>query len=256
MKNIPYLIIFIASIACSTHEKSTTEQLATPVLNPAATGFDIEGSDKKAIDIADQVMEAMGGRKAWDDTRYISWQFFNSRKLWWDKWTGDVRVESLKSDLKILVNIHDLTGKVYKDSAIYSNGDSLDYYLNRGKSMWINDAYWLVMPYKLKDSGVTLKYIKEDTTQVGDLSEVLQLSFESVGDTPENHYEVWVDKQSNLVTQWAFYRNDTVTTPNFITPWEDYKRHGQVLLSGGRGKGELTQINISDSLSIDIFTKF
>jgi len=256
MKYTFHLLLIITCLACQTKEKPTEEQATIQEENTAADGFNLEASDQSAIDIADKVMEAMGGRKAWDDTRYISWQFFNSRQLWWDKWTGDVRVESLKSDLKILVNIHDLTGKVFKDSATLSKVDSLDYYLNRGKSMWINDAYWLVMPYKLKDSGVTLKYLKEDTTEVGALSDVLQLSFESVGDTPENHYEVWVDKQSNLVTQWAFYRNDTVTTPNFTTPWEDYNRHGNILLSGGRGRGKLTEINVADSMSVDLFIEF
>lgn len=256
MKNACCLLLITICFACQTIEKSTEDQTITQEVNPAADGFNLEVSDQSAIDIADKVMKAMGGRKAWNDTRYISWQFFNSRKLWWDKWTGDVRVESLKSDLKILVNINDLTGKVYKDSAVFSNTDSLDFYLKRGKSIWINDAYWLVMPYKLKDSGVTLKYVKEDTTEVGALSDVLQLSFESVGDTPENHYEVWVDKQTSLVTQWAFYRNDTVTIPNFITPWEDYNKYGNILLSGGRGRGKLTDIIVADSVSVDLFTEF
>jgi len=253
MKNILYTSIILLFFGCQPKQTSE-EQAVTLEENPAAVDFNVNGSDQQAIDIADQVMKAMGGRKSWDETRYISWNFFGSRKLWWDKWTGDVRVESLRSDLKILVNINNLSGKVYKDSAEYTNVDSLDYFLNRGKSMWINDAYWLVMPYKLKDSGVTLRYLQEDTTQVGKLSDVLQLSFKNTGDTPENRYEIWVDKQSSLVTQWAFYRNDTVTTPNFINPWEDYEKYGNIMLSSGRGRGKLTEINVSDSVSSDLFT--
>lgn len=260
MKNILYLFISIAFFTCQSTEKSTESQSDSQETikaeNPAADGFNLEASDEFAIEIADKVMLAMGGRKAWDDTRYISWQFFNSRKLWWDKWTGDVRVESLRSDLNILVNINDLKGKVYKDSVEISNPDSLDFYLNRGKSIWINDSYWLVMPYKLKDSGVALSYIKEDTTEVGALSDVLQLSFDNVGDTPENIYKVWVDKQSNLVTQWAFYRSDTVSAPNFITPWEGYEKYGNVLLSGGRGRGKLTEINVAENIEKDLFNEF
>jgi hypothetical protein len=34
-------------------------------------------------------------------------------------------------------------------------------------SLWINDAYWLVMPWKLQDPGVTLSYVKTDTLQMG-----------------------------------------------------------------------------------------
>lgn len=256
MKNLLYLLIIASCFSCQTSDKTSQSEPNNLIENPAAKDFNLEASDQSAIDIADKVMLAMGGRKAWDETRYISWQFFSSRKLWWDKWTGDVRVESLRSDLKILVNIHDLTGKVYKDSMEVSNLDSLNYYLNRGKSIWINDAYWLVMPFKLKDSGVALNYVMEDTTETGALSDVLKLSFDSVGDTPENIYKVWVDKQSNLVTQWAFYRSDTVATPNFITPWDDYQKYGDILLSGSRGRGQLTNIQVFEKIEENLFTEF
>ncbi|MEJ2086172.1 MAG: hypothetical protein P8Y44_10915, partial [Acidobacteriota bacterium] len=48
--------------------------------NPPAPGFNAEASDDEAIVIADQVMEALGGRKAWDDTRYLTWNFFGRRR--------------------------------------------------------------------------------------------------------------------------------------------------------------------------------
>jgi hypothetical protein len=32
---------------------------------------------------------------------------------------------------------------------------------------WINDAYWLVMPWKLQDPGVTLSYVKVIPCQMG-----------------------------------------------------------------------------------------
>ena len=40
----------------------------------------------------------------------------------------------------------------------------------------------------------TLKYIGQDTTQAGVPSEVLQLTFQNVGNTPDNMYQVWVDQ--------------------------------------------------------------
>ena len=38
-----------------------------------------EVSDPKAIEIANKVMAAMGGEKAWNDTRHITWNFFGVR---------------------------------------------------------------------------------------------------------------------------------------------------------------------------------
>src|SRR5574341_2122412 len=62
--------------------------------NPPAPGFNLAGSDAKAIAIADEVMDKLGGRENWDKTRYVTWRFFGRRLHVWDKWTGNARVES------------------------------------------------------------------------------------------------------------------------------------------------------------------
>jgi hypothetical protein len=224
--------------------------------NPPMEGFNLAGSDPKAIQIADSVMVAQGGRKNWDDTRYISWNFFGNRKLLWDKATGDVRVEYLKDDMKVLVNINTNEGKVYKDGAEVTQPDSLAKYLQKGKEAWINDSYWLVMPYKLKDSGVTLKYLGEDTTQAGQPADVLQLTFEEVGVTPENKYKVWVDKETNLVSQWAYFKGATDPEPTFVMPWQDYQNYGKLKLSGDRGQSKITDIKVLDEVPETTFSSF
>ena len=250
-KIIAYYFILMSLgvlIGCST---------GSELSNPAAEGFNISASDQKAINIADAVMTAMGGRKNWDESRFISWDFFGSRKLWWDKHTGNVRVESQKEDYTVLVNIYDLSGKVKKNGVEISHPDSLAKYLEKGKNAWINDSYWLVMPFKLKDTGVTLKYLRQDTTQTGELADVLQLTFEKVGETPQNKYEVFVDKESRLVTQWTFYANADDPEPRFTTAWKDYKRYGKILLSGDRGNGYLLKdIKVEDSMPERLFREF
>ncbi|MGH7453208.1 MAG: hypothetical protein ACRENG_17795, partial [bacterium] len=81
--------------------------------NPPAQGFNLAGSDAKAVAIADEVMEKLGGRENWDKTRYITWRFFGRRLHVWDKWTGDARVESGNSI--ILLNINTKSGRAWKD---------------------------------------------------------------------------------------------------------------------------------------------
>ncbi|NQZ75598.1 MAG: hypothetical protein HRT61_05720 [Ekhidna sp.] len=199
-------------------------------------------------------MTAMGGRQAWDNTRFIKWSFFGRRNHTWDKWTGDVRIESPADSLTILMNINSKEGKV----AIGGNEltEGLNDYLQAGYEMWVNDSYWLVMPYKLKDSGVTLKYLREDTTQTGSASDVVSLSFEDVGVTPQNVYEVWIDTDSKLVTQWAFYPDSSALEPRFITPWEDYQKYGDIMLSGGRGSNSLSSIEVLNELPAGTLTDF
>ena len=83
MKQLLALAIILLSIqwSCTSPDKSPQEDVESTEINPAAEGFNLEASDEKAIALADEVMEAMGGRKNWDATRYIRWNFFGRRTL-------------------------------------------------------------------------------------------------------------------------------------------------------------------------------
>ncbi len=249
MKTYCWIISLLALslLACSPQPTADTNQATASEAtdpNPPAAGFDLEGSDSLAIAIADEVMEAMGGRKAWDETQTIQWTFFGRRALNWDKQNNKVGVTYLDSSFIANLDMNTGQGEVWLDGVQQTSKDSLDKYLRRTESIWINDSYWLVMPFKLKDSGVTLTYVGKDSTEAGQLADVLQLTFKGVGRTPGNKYWVYVDETSSLVTQWAFFQKATETTPNFVTPWEGYATYGNILLSGGRGKMGLSEIGV------------
>ena len=221
-----------------------------------ASKADPGGSDARSLRIAEEVMRAMGGQTAWNNTHYISWNFFGSRTLLWDKWAGNVRIEWLKKPLKVLVNLNTGQGKVLLNSVEQTHPDSLGKYLKMGREAWINDSYWLVMPFKLRDPGVTLLYLGERPNDDGQPSDLLQLTFEKVGVTPNNKYHVWVDKKSRLVTQWAYFEKFTDEKPQFQQPWTDYQRHGGIMLSSGRGKGALTAVQVLGSVPPGTFELF
>jgi hypothetical protein len=226
--------------------------------NPAAAGFNAAGSDAQAITIADAVMKALGGRRNWDNTHYISWNFFGRRTLLWDKWTGNVWIRWTGRPQEVVVNINTGKGKVWLNGKEQTQPDTLAKYLKNGREVWINDAYWLVMPYKLKDSGVTLRYIGPGKTDDGAEADVLQLTFAAVGVTPDNKYQVWVDKKSNLITQWAFYKNYNDEKPGFKNRWADYKQYGNILLSGDRGRdgANLYPIEVLTVIPAELLAKF
>lgn len=246
-----YLFLFVLLILGST-ELTFAQKSA----NPAAKGFNETGSDAKAIALADEAMKAMGGRKNWDNTHFITWNFFGNRRLVWDKWTGDVRIDNLKNDQTVLLNINTDKGRVMKNGQEVTQPDSVAKYVKQGKSAWINDAYWLVMPYKMKDSGVTLKYMGEDKTEDGAAAEKIQMTFDNVGDTPQNKYYVWLSPDSHLVTQWAYYAKGDSEKPNFILPWKTYKPYGKIMLTGDRGQRQLTDIQVFDKLPKSVFESF
>jgi len=225
--------------------------------NPAAAGFDVEGSDAQAIELADSVMEGLGGRAAWDQTRFVSWKFFGRRAHFWDRYTGDIRVEGVgREDEKpylILMNLHSMEGRAWRDGEEVA-GEELGELLELGEAAWINDSYWMFMPYKLKDSGVTLRYLGARTMEDGRAAEVLELTFRDVGRTPDNKYHVYVADDSGLVEQWDYYQEFADEEPGFKVPWHNWQRYGRILLSDNRGKGSHTDVRVFDRLPATVFT--
>lgn len=212
-----------------------------------------QSSNKKAISIANNVQNAMGGAQNYSNTKFIQWQFAK-RKLYWNKWTGDVRIESPKDSLTILVNINTLKGKAFKDNVPITNTATLNTLLQKGKNWWINDAYWLVMPWKLQDPGVTLDYLKTETLSNGNTADVLQLTFNAVGVTPQNKYYVYVDQTDNLIKQWAFFKKFNDTVPKFTMPWDNYQKAGTILLSFNRSAFGPTHVVVKQAFNKKLFT--
>jgi hypothetical protein len=210
--------------------------------NPPAPGFDAAGSDAKAMELADRTMEAMGGRAAWDATRVVGWTIFKRNHVW-DKWTGDYRLEA--DSTLVILNIGTKQGRVWEKGAEVTDPAQRDQTLAEAMSIWINDSYWLVMPYKLKDTGVTLRYSGERESEDGRPADVIQLTFAGVGDTPENKYLVWIDRETDLVSQWAYFEKATDVEPKFTRPWTAWTPVGDIKIAMGRGRFEVANVRVS-----------
>ncbi|AWW00827.1 hypothetical protein DJ013_06620 [Arcticibacterium luteifluviistationis] len=198
----------------------------------------------------------MGGQKAFDEINNISWNFFNARTLTWNKNTGDVRIDHRKENTVFLYNTETKTGRVLKNGVEYTQQDSLDKYLNQAYEQWVNDSYWLVMPFKLDDPGVTLTYVGKMKSESGANCDVLQMTFNEVGVTPQNKYLVYIDEKTSLVSQWDYFPSTSDAQPRFSTPWLDYKTYGNVKLSGDRGNNKITDIHVFKYLKTSVYTEF
>jgi hypothetical protein len=234
--------------------KETVKTLAEQ--NPAAEGFNVTDSDPAAIQLADSIMHAMGGRENWDKTRFISWNFFGRRDLVWDKHTGRVRIESEPDSTIYLVNEKTGEGRVRIKGTEITEPDSLKKLLDKAKAIWINDSYWLVMPYKIKDSGVTIKYMGEDTLKGNNYNSLI-LTFKEVGVTPQNMYKLYVDKHEKLVRYWAYYPSAVEDKMGFVRPWDNYQKYGSILLSGDRTDGGGPKnVKVDETLPDALFSEF
>ena len=170
--------------------------------------------DPKAVEVANRMMTAMGGADAWKKARFVRFEFNVSsdgklqrgRAHLWDKWTGRYRYESQTNDGKdqiVIFNVNDKKGRSYVDGALTIPREENEKILDSAHGAFINDMYWLAMPWKWLDPGVNLEYVGEEE-KGGEACDVVKLSFENVGRTPGDTYLGYVSKESGLMIHWSY----------------------------------------------------
>ncbi|MGH2570006.1 MAG: hypothetical protein ACRDGR_02190, partial [bacterium] len=207
-------------------------------------------SDPAAIAIANATLEKMGGREGWERARVLEWRFMGRRLHHWDKATGDVRIEA--DSTLILMNVNTKKGRVWTVGKELAGAELADA-IEDGYAKWVNDSYWLVMPYKLLDPGVKLTYHGSAALADGRPANLLSMTFESVGLTPQNKYHVWVGGESGLVEQWAYYERASDQEPKFTLPWGGWTRFGPILLATERGRGGDWEIAVFEERPAGVF---
>ncbi|MBT9391976.1 hypothetical protein KLP40_02265 [Hymenobacter sp. NST-14] len=237
------LLLLVGSLgACQSNPAGPTakagspQPAADPASYPAAAGFDAAGSDARATQLADQVMRAMGGYPAWEQTRLLGWDFLDGSYQLWDKQTGDFRWQ--KDSTVAVYNLQSKQGKAYRNGRDISATPDGEKLLSRMYPIWVNNSWWLLMPFKLKDSGVTLTYQGAGKLMNGQPAEVLNMTFRNVGVTPDNKYEVLIDPQTSLVEEWAYFPKATDAQPAFRRRWSSYQQYGPIRLASDRSDGQ------------------
>lgn len=184
--------------------------LSTAILSTAVSAQEVR--EPKATDVAERLTAALGGREAWDGTRYVQFDFRvgqpdslpAGRRHLWDKWEGRYRLEQDRDGKKqvVLFNTNTREGRVFVDGQEVT-GEAANETLEKAYGAYINDTYWLAMPWKWLDPGVNLRYVEE--AACGEARcDVVQLSFEEVGLTPGDRYLGFVSKESGLMVRWEY----------------------------------------------------
>ena len=225
-------------------------------------------SDPKALEIAARTVDAMGGQEAWDATRFLRFEFFGFRLHHWDRYSGRHRLEGQTRDGDAYVVVHDIKTRLAGNhqGTVWLNGEELDgeakaEWLERAYGAWINDTYWLIMPYKLRDPGVTLRHLGE-VEEDGKVYDKLQLNFDSVGLTPGDTYFAWINRETGLMDRWAYHlegwEDDREAT---AWEWRDWQGYGGIRLASTRYNAaddrtaELGKIAVFDHLPDAVFSE-
>lgn len=200
----------------------------------------------RAEQLADGVLDALGGKRAWDDLRGLRWTFGvamndtvkSERRHAWNKLTNQHRVDGVNragQKFTIFHTVGDTTqGRAWVDG-VAIEGDSLHKLVKRAEALYINDSYWLLMPYKLRDPGVTLTWAGDTT--VGNIHfDRLGMSFANVGMTPGDRYWVWVDPRERRVKRWEMVLQGD-TPPPVSYSWEDWEQRDGLWFAGSHRDG-------------------
>ena len=235
---------------------------ATAAAAPAPPASGTPGGDPKAAAIADAALAAMGGQAAWDGTHFLRFTFVARRTHYWDRWTGRHRLEGTtkeKESYVVLDNITTHQGTAYIDGKPVE-GEKGKKLVENSYGAWVNDTYWLIMPYKLQDPGVNLTYAGEETVE-GKVYDKLGLSFGKVGLTPGDHYTAYFNRDTHLMDRWAFILESMPKEgPPSVWKWEGWQKYGNIMLAphrsqvGGDKKLELGDISVPAQLADAVFT--
>jgi hypothetical protein len=174
-------------------------------------------SDPRAVRIADEVMTALGGKERWEKLPGLRWSFEvfvhdtlrSYRHHAWDMRTGVERVDGRTRAGEAFCFIHTVGGEggMAWMGGHAIEGDSLAKLMKTAQSLWTNDSYWFLVT-------------EGDTTY-----DKLSLSFDHVGETPGDHYWVYVNRKNHRIEKWDFILQSQ-KPPATTWTWEGWEEHG------------------------------
>ena len=247
VRSFPFgvLLVYVLT-SCSTKTQETL---------PTAPPFDVSLSDPAAVELADSIAQASGGQQAWEKTRFIAWETQEGNKIFFDKETGKVRLESSPTKTIYLLNVYSGKGRVQHDGAEIDEATKAEK-ISEGLRQWISDSYSLLLPFKLKEAGVDLTYLGEDTLSTGSKSNVLELRASAETHKSINRLRVYVDLADNKIKQIATYDPTKTDSLSDRVSIEKYETIGNLLLPTTRSDAQGSKSVTVDEISAETFDQF
>lgn len=131
---------------------------------------------------------------AWEQTGAVRWRMSSHEHLW-DRQRSLARVRT--GDTEVLVELGSAQGRAFRDGEELQ-GRAARKAIEKGYAAWVNDAFWLAAPTKLRDDGTTRALVN---TEQGD---ALLVSYASGGLTPGDAYLWRVDADSRP-SAWSLW---------------------------------------------------
>ncbi len=205
--------------------------------------------DDQADELADKVLQTMGGKKALEQKRFLRFDFdiefdegksfaFRSRHLW-DKHTGRCRIEWTFGDsppMVALINVNSREGKVFIGGQP-APADKAKQLLDLAHYRFRNETYWLLMPWKMMDPGAYREYVGEKVI-AGQTYDVVRISFDKSKGMAGDQFWAYLNRRTGLMDRFAYFLEDfegEATLENAsVWVWKDWETIGGVKLARER----------------------
>jgi hypothetical protein len=208
----------------------------------------------RAATIARAVWDELGGDAGWNRARYFRFDFIVEkgdklvvrRAHYWDRFTGRYRVDGTgpNGPYSVWFDVNTRRGDAFVGGKRVTDAAQAKAAVEKGYGAFINDTYWLLAPYKLRDPGVHLELAGAE----GD-RDILKLTFDNVGLTPKDVYWLFVERSHHRVVGWKYVLDGGSGPPTEFS-WSDWKQVGPILLASTRAHAtEPTKIRF-ESLAV------
>ncbi|SDX94975.1 hypothetical protein [Flavobacterium degerlachei] len=243
MKKIIKIITFLILILVS---------MLLGVLYFASKPLPVGQKGIKAEALTDKIQIAIN-QKAWDTTNVVSFTFRGNHHYLWDKKRNLIQVKW--DDKKVLYNNKTLEGVAYENDKKLTDSQKTDA-INKANDYFNNDSFWLIAPFKLRDSGTTRSIVMQDN------QEALMITYASGGSTPGDSY-VWLVDENYMPKAWRMWVS-IIPIGGLETSWEDWKTFQNNLKIATSHKGlldlKLENVQIGQSIEeinngVDPFTE-
>ncbi|XMO87253.1 hypothetical protein AAFN75_02985 [Algibacter sp. AS12] len=173
----------------------------------------------KEISIAQKIANAHGFEN-WNAVSEIQFTFFNKRSWIWKPKTNDVTLIT------------------EKDSINY-NRTALDSTFIKADRAFINDKFWLLIPFQLVwDQNTTLSKptIEESPIHKKQLKKITVTYPDTGGYTPGDAYDIYYNNDF-IIKEWAF-RKGNAATAGLINTFENYQEFNGIKIALDHKKAE------------------
>jgi Family of unknown function (DUF6503) len=220
MKKRLYPLLLALCFSCTTpppqHPKGT-EETATTLAQKIIRA---SGGDKlsEVAQLNFTFVYYQGEQKVFDAVHKFDLKKFRARVTW-------TNPKGIKRDGVINLKTKTGTGSI---DGVEATGEAQTDLVNKIYARWINDAYWLLMPLKLLDSGVALEKESNKTIN-GKEYQILKMTFGGVGLTPGDTYWLYINPKTNHIERWDMKLQGSAEVEPVT--WEDYRAVGPLLLA-------------------------